>query len=136
MSTDGKILSVVEALYDAAVDETLWPKAMGQLVEVTESQAATFCVIDGSERPRLPVFMTFNFEQRFIARRKRKPDASAGLARDEELFPALERVGQDVRPFGGEFGQRESCAGNAPSHIGTIIAHMIGLPVMALPILR
>jgi DNA-binding CsgD family transcriptional regulator/PAS domain-containing protein len=66
VSTDGKILSVVEALYDAAVDETLWPKAMGQIVEITDSHAATFCVIDGSERPRLPVFMTFNFEQRFI----------------------------------------------------------------------
>lgn len=66
MSTDGKILSVVEALYDAAIDETLWPKAMGQIVEITDSHAATFCVIDGSERPRLPVFMTFNFEQRFI----------------------------------------------------------------------
>jgi DNA-binding CsgD family transcriptional regulator/PAS domain-containing protein len=66
VSTDGKILNVVEALYDAAVDETLWPKAMGQLVDVTDSNAATFCVIDGSERPRLPVFMTFNFEQRFI----------------------------------------------------------------------
>jgi DNA-binding CsgD family transcriptional regulator/PAS domain-containing protein len=66
VSTDGKILSVVEALYDAAVDETLWPKAMGQIVEITQSHAATFCVIDGSERPRLPVFMTFNFEQRFI----------------------------------------------------------------------
>ena len=66
VSTDGKILSVVEALYDAAVDETLWPKAMGDLVEVTDSQAATFCVIDGSERPRLPVFMTFNFEKKFI----------------------------------------------------------------------
>jgi DNA-binding CsgD family transcriptional regulator/PAS domain-containing protein len=66
VSTDGKILSVVEALYDAAVDETLWSKAMGEIVKITESQAATFCVIDGSERPRLPVFMTFNFEQRFI----------------------------------------------------------------------
>ena len=66
MSTDGKILTVVEALYDAAADETLWPKAMGEIVEITDSHAATFCVIDGSERPRMPVFMTFNFEQRFI----------------------------------------------------------------------
>ena len=66
MDTDGKILSAVEALYDAALDETLWPQAMGQIVEITDSCAATFCVIDGSERPRLPVFATFNFEKRFI----------------------------------------------------------------------
>ncbi|HEY4265004.1 MAG TPA: hypothetical protein VGM72_06775 [Micropepsaceae bacterium] len=66
MSFDDKILSAVEALYDAALDETLWPQAMGQIVEIPGSHAATFCVIDGSERPRLPVFATFNFEQRFI----------------------------------------------------------------------
>jgi DNA-binding CsgD family transcriptional regulator len=66
VSIDDKILSVVEALYDAALDETLWPQVIGQIVEITESHAASFCVIDGSERPRLPVFTTYNFEQRFI----------------------------------------------------------------------
>jgi DNA-binding CsgD family transcriptional regulator len=66
VSVDDKIQSAVAALYDAALDETLWPQAMGQIVDITESHAATFCVIDGSERPRLPVFTTFNFEKRFI----------------------------------------------------------------------
>jgi len=66
LGIDDNIHAAVEALYDAALDETLWPDALGQVVRVTESHAATFCVIDGSERPRLPVFTTFNFEQRFI----------------------------------------------------------------------
>ncbi|HEX3485949.1 MAG TPA: hypothetical protein VHT51_12870 [Micropepsaceae bacterium] len=66
MGIEDTIHAAVEALYDAALDEMLWPSALAQIVQVTESHAATFCVIDGSERPRLPVFTSFNFEQRFI----------------------------------------------------------------------
>ena len=47
MSAD-PILSVIEAIYDAALDETLWTKALAALTAVTGSQAATFWVLDSS----------------------------------------------------------------------------------------
>lgn len=66
MSAD-PILSVIEAIYDAALDETLWTKALAALTAVTGSQAATFWVLDSSDQPRLPTLITFNFEPVFIA---------------------------------------------------------------------
>ncbi len=66
MSTD-LILSVIEAIYDAALDETRWTAALAALTEVTGSQAATFWVLDSSHQPRLPTLITFNFEAAFIA---------------------------------------------------------------------
>jgi len=50
MSAD-PILSVIEAIYDAALDETLWTKALAALTAVTGSQAATFWVLDSSDQP-------------------------------------------------------------------------------------
>jgi len=66
MSAD-LILSVIEAIYDAALDETQWTKALAALTAVTSSQAATFWVLDSSAQPRLPTLITFNFEPVFIA---------------------------------------------------------------------
>jgi DNA-binding CsgD family transcriptional regulator len=60
------LLAVIESRYDAALDETLWPAALRQLSEFTGSQAATFWVLDGSDRPRLPTFLSFNLDPAFI----------------------------------------------------------------------
>ena len=66
MSAD-LLFSVIEAIYDAALDESQWPKALAALTAVTGSQAATFWVLDSSDQPRLPTLITFNFEPAFIA---------------------------------------------------------------------
>ncbi len=62
MSSHERMLSVIEAFYDAALDETLWPSALKDLADVTGSQAASFWVLDGSETPRLPTFVCINFD--------------------------------------------------------------------------
>lgn len=66
MSVDEGVLAAIQALYDAALDETLWPKALQKLVEFTGSQGASFWTLDSSEQPRLPIFTTYNFDERFI----------------------------------------------------------------------
>jgi hypothetical protein len=57
MSVDEHVLAVIAALYEAAMDETRWPEALKALTGLTRSQAATFWVLDGSERPRLPTLI-------------------------------------------------------------------------------
>ena len=66
MSLDERILSVIQALYDAALDETQWPQALTALTGITGSQAATFWVLDGSDQPRLPTLECLNFDPAFI----------------------------------------------------------------------
>ena len=66
MSLDERVLAVIQVLYDAALDETVWPKALQELVGLTHSQGASFWTLDSSEQPRLPIFTTFNFDDRFI----------------------------------------------------------------------
>ena len=67
MAVNERVLAAIQVLYDAALDETLWPKALQQLVELTDSQGASFWTLDGSEQPRLPILTTFNFDERFIS---------------------------------------------------------------------
>jgi DNA-binding CsgD family transcriptional regulator len=66
MSIDDGVLRVIEALYDAATDETRWPATLHQLSELTGSQGATFWVLDGSGQPRLPTFTYINFDPAFV----------------------------------------------------------------------
>lgn len=66
MSVDERALAVIEAAYDAALDESLWPDTLRQLSDLTGSQAASFWVLDSSERPRLPVFVYVHFDPGFI----------------------------------------------------------------------
>jgi hypothetical protein len=66
VSVDERILAVIQVLYDAALDETIWPKALQELVGLTGSLAASFWTLESSEQPRLPIFTTFNFDDRFI----------------------------------------------------------------------
>lgn len=67
MSADERVLSVIQALYDAALDERQWTHALTQLAAITRSQAATFWVLDGSDQPRLPTLTCLNFDPAFIA---------------------------------------------------------------------
>jgi DNA-binding CsgD family transcriptional regulator/PAS domain-containing protein len=66
MSLDERVLSVIETLYDAALDESRWPQALRGLVDLHASQAATFWVLDGSARLRYPVFEYVNIDPSFI----------------------------------------------------------------------
>ena len=66
MSVDERMLAVIQILYDAAMDENLWPKALQALTEYTGSQAATFWTLDSSDQPRLPVLEVFNFDPAFM----------------------------------------------------------------------
>jgi DNA-binding CsgD family transcriptional regulator/PAS domain-containing protein len=66
MSIDERVLAVIQALYDTAMDETLWPGALKELTDLTDSQGASFWVLDGSEQPRLPTFSYINFDPYFI----------------------------------------------------------------------
>lgn len=67
MSSEEAILETIETIYDAATNETLWPVALQHLTDVTQSQAATFWVLDGADEPRLPIFVYVNFDSAFVA---------------------------------------------------------------------
>jgi len=66
MAVHDRILAAIEAVYDAAIDETRWTDALTMLAHATGSQAASFWVLDGSAQPRLPVFDYINFDPAFI----------------------------------------------------------------------
>jgi len=66
VSLDPRLLAVIETIYDAAVDESRWPETLKALSEFTGSQAATFWVLDGSDRPRLPLFTYINLDPGFV----------------------------------------------------------------------
>jgi PAS domain-containing protein len=66
VSPNEHVLAVIESLYDAALDEKQWPAALKNLSEFSGSQAATFWVLDGSDRPRLPTFTSINLDSAFI----------------------------------------------------------------------
>jgi PAS domain-containing protein/DNA-binding CsgD family transcriptional regulator len=66
MLLDDRLLAVIETLYDAALDETLWPRALQALTEYTGSQAATFWTLDNAPQPTLPLLTTFNFDPAFM----------------------------------------------------------------------
>lgn len=64
--TDGSFAAVA-ALYDAALDERLWPDALRRLTEVTGSQASTFWILDRSSSSLLhPTFITINFDRKAV----------------------------------------------------------------------
>jgi DNA-binding CsgD family transcriptional regulator len=66
MSLDEPALSLIGTIYDAAIDERQWRHVMEKLLAATDCQGATFCILDSSERPRLPTFETVNFDPVFI----------------------------------------------------------------------
>ena len=66
MSVDERVHAVIRSLYDAAMDEALWPAALKELTDLTGSQAATFWVLDSSAQPRLPTLTVLNFDPKFM----------------------------------------------------------------------
>ena len=66
MSIDAHMLAVVESLYEAAMDETRWPDTLQQVSELTESQAATFWVLDGGGELQHPTFTFVNIDPAFV----------------------------------------------------------------------
>jgi DNA-binding CsgD family transcriptional regulator len=62
VSLDQQVLAVIGSLYDAAMDESLWPQVLKDLALLTDSQVASFWVLDTSEQPRLPTFLYINFD--------------------------------------------------------------------------
>lgn len=61
MALHESTLAVIEAFYEAALDETQWPSALQKLTELSGSQAASFWVLDGAELQH-PTFFTINFD--------------------------------------------------------------------------
>lgn len=66
MAVDERVLDAIAAVYEAALDETLWSAALQKLAAITNSQAATFWVLDGSAHPRLPIFSFINLDPKLI----------------------------------------------------------------------
>ena len=66
MAVDERVLQVVQLLYDAALDENLWPGTLRELTDLTRSQGASFWVLDNvsdnREQIRLPAFTSINFD--------------------------------------------------------------------------
>jgi hypothetical protein len=62
-----RTLTAIAALYDAALDERLWPDALAKLTHLTASQASSFWVLDNSQGSRLSTFLSINFDGRAIA---------------------------------------------------------------------
>jgi DNA-binding CsgD family transcriptional regulator/PAS domain-containing protein len=66
VSVDPAILTAIDEIYAAALDESRWPKVMQEILALTDSVAATFCAIDGADEPRFSTFTTLNFEKAFV----------------------------------------------------------------------
>lgn len=62
MAIDERTLGVIEAFYDAAMDEARWVPALQTLVEFTGSQAATFWVLSPQPKPELTTFRFLNLD--------------------------------------------------------------------------
>ncbi|HXS21939.1 MAG TPA: hypothetical protein VN735_11960 [Steroidobacteraceae bacterium] len=59
--------AAIAALYDAALDDRLWPDALRKLTEVTGSQASSFWVLVRSNPSLLhPTFITINFDRKAV----------------------------------------------------------------------
>ena len=62
MAVDERTLAVIEAFYDAAMDEARWVPALETLVDLTGSQAGTFWVLSPQPKPELTTFRFLNFD--------------------------------------------------------------------------
>jgi DNA-binding CsgD family transcriptional regulator/PAS domain-containing protein len=66
VGVDDSVLALIETIYDAALDEALWPSVLRQMIAITDSQAASFYTLDSAEQLRLPIFEYINFDAGFI----------------------------------------------------------------------
>lgn len=60
-----RTLFAISALYEAALEERLWPQALAELTALTGSQASSFWVLDAPDS-RLSTFVSINFETRAV----------------------------------------------------------------------
>lgn len=65
-ASSDQTLAAIGALYDAALDDSLWPEALDQLTRLTDSQASTFWLLDADSRSLHPTFVSINFDQRVV----------------------------------------------------------------------
>lgn len=65
-ASSDQTIAAIAALYDAAIDDTLWPAALSQLTGLTDSQASTFWLLDAGSRSLHPTFVSINFDQRVV----------------------------------------------------------------------
>jgi DNA-binding CsgD family transcriptional regulator/PAS domain-containing protein len=59
-------LAAIAAVYDAAIDQSLWPETLARLTTLTNSQASTFWILDAGSRSLHPTFVSINFDQRVV----------------------------------------------------------------------
>lgn len=65
-ATPDQTLAAIAALYDAALDDSLWPEALTRLTSLTNSQASTFWILDASCKSLHPNFVSINFDQSVV----------------------------------------------------------------------
>ena len=85
MPLDERVLDTIDALYEAALDETRWHGVLHKLADLTGSQGATFWVLDGSDQPRLPTFSYVNLDPQLIE------ECLAGMAEHDPTVQYLVR---------------------------------------------
>lgn len=73
-TSSDRTLATIAALYDAALNHTLWPVALAKLTQLTGSQASTLWVLDAASGSVLPTFVSINFDERAV------DDYLAGIA--------------------------------------------------------
>lgn len=96
-----RTLATIAAVYDAALDEKLWPAALSKLTQLTGSQASSFWVLDGHNRSLHPTFVVVNFDQRAV------DDYLGGMARlDPTVRYLLAHPGEPI-VHDGVLGQDE-----------------------------
>jgi DNA-binding CsgD family transcriptional regulator/PAS domain-containing protein len=66
MSIDQALLETLDGIYAAASDPSLWDDVTGRVMRALDSQAASFCVIDASDQPRMAAFCYINEEKRMV----------------------------------------------------------------------
>lgn len=62
MAGNDDLLGLIDEIYDAAIDESLWSAVMARITAATDSQAATFCVLSSNGTLDHPSFAALNFD--------------------------------------------------------------------------
>jgi DNA-binding CsgD family transcriptional regulator len=66
VAVDDSVLALIETIYDAAIDETLWPRVLEKLTAITDSQAASFYTLRSDDQPQLTTFEYINFDPQAV----------------------------------------------------------------------
>jgi hypothetical protein len=102
-----RTLATIAAVYDAALDHSLWPVALAKLTQLTGSQASTFWLLDAGAKSLHPTFVSINFDQRVV------DDYLSGIANLDPTVryllahPKAEIVHDEMLGPGDDEGTRE-----------------------------